>query len=150
LRFDIQPPANEQPGAGLSIYYTYGSYHRWEYDPALGRYLRFQEVENDYGQELVYEPLLDISDEQQVSADNVVVLFTPHETYYRSSSTWIVDIPLKKEGDGFTFRERQAYPIRWSRVGKDQLLRLYFVGSEIYPLKPGDTWLEVLGSSSQL
>jgi hypothetical protein len=148
LRFDIRPPAGGQTGERLSIYYTLVSYHRWEFDPERNRYYRYQEVGNDRGQELVYQPLLDMADQEQVSADNLVVLFASHETFYKSSSTWIVDIPLLGQGAGYAFRDGLVYPIVWSRAGEDRMLMLQFPNGETYSLKPGNTWFEVIGRDS--
>jgi hypothetical protein len=149
LRFDIQPPAGGQSGEHLSIYYTLVAYNRWEYAPQQSRYLRFQEVENDHGQTLLYKPLLDMANEQQIVADNVVVLFTSHDTFYKSNSTWIIDIPLKHKGEGFAYRDGSVYPIVWSRNAEDQMITLYFTNGDLYPLKPGNTWFEVIGATSQ-
>ena len=48
LRFAAETPKSGHPAAELSIRYSAISYHRWEYDAAQGRYLRFQETHDDY------------------------------------------------------------------------------------------------------
>jgi hypothetical protein len=149
LLFDLAIPQGGQKGDKFSIYYTYVSYNRWAYDPELGRYLREQETANDNGQELTYAPLMDALSEGQVSASNVVVLYVPHETFYQSSSTWILDIPLKGHGAGYAFRDGQVYALTWSHKATAKMLNLYLANGEPYPLKPGNVWFEVIGETSQ-
>jgi hypothetical protein len=149
LLFDFAVPPGGQMGENFSIYYTYVSYNRWAYDADLGRYLRNQEIENDNGQELTYAPLMDELSGSQVSASNVVVLYVAHETFYKSSSTWILDISLKGHGTGYGFRDGQIYPLFWSHKATAKMINLYFADGEPYPLKPGNVWFEVIGETSQ-
>jgi hypothetical protein len=150
LLFDIHPPAGGQAADSMSIYYTMVSYHRWEFAPQQGRYLRIQELQDDRGQTLLYAPLVDSLSQQQASANNVVVLYVPHETYYESSSTLILDMPVDKFGQGYALRDGRIYPLIWLNLGADRLWNLYLTNGEPYPLKPGNVWFEIIGESSQI
>ncbi len=150
LRFEIQVPPSGNPGGALSIQYSLVSYNRWEYDPASGRYLRYQESEDQNGGEKGYAPLVDSLTQTQLTANNLVVLFVPHTYYLKSTSTEIIDQPLDGGGQGYAFRDGQLYPITWSQPASNQLLQLTLPNGKTYPLKPGNTWFEVLGAASTL
>lgn len=149
LFFSSQTPLSGQAGENLSIRFTYASYHRWEYDPQRGRYLRFQDFDNNIGEvEMDYLPLMDSMDSEQISSDNVVVMRVHHEIVYKSSSTQIDEMPIIGEGSGYAFRDGQIYPIFWDANGKKRLFSLYLPDGNEYPLKPGNVWFEIIGETS--
>jgi hypothetical protein len=53
-------------------------------------------------------------------------------------------------GYAFAFRDGQFYEVRWNRSTKDSVLALTFPDGKPYPFKPGNTWFEVVGQSSQV
>lgn len=148
LKFELETPKSGNPGEFIYLQYTNVSYHRWEYEPAYGRYKRFQDAQDDSGSGKSYLPLVDSLTGDQIEADNVVVLFIPHEFFRKSSSTEIIDQPMQSQGSGYAFRNGQLYPISWSQEAPDQLLRLELPNGELYPLKPGNIWFEIIGETS--
>jgi hypothetical protein len=128
------------------------SYHFWEYDPAIGRYLRWQESEREPIGSEVYEPLLDSLTSQQVGADNLVFLMVPMKYHFKSSSTEVFDIQFIGKGSGYALREGRIFAIQWNRPSAWSMLSLTFPGGSPYPLKPGTTFFEVLtdGSTHQV
>jgi hypothetical protein len=150
LRFAAETPKSGHSAAELSIRYSEISYHRWEYDAVQGRYLRFQETQDDYGKGAAYAPLRDSLSGSQLSAANIVVLLVPHEYYIRYSNTDIIDQVLEGDGFGYALRDGQLYPLTWEHAAPDQLLKLVLPDGHTYPLKPGNTWFEVLSDLSQL
>ena len=149
LRFTMETPPSGNPGEDISIRYSLVSYHRWEYDHHQGRYLRFQEtgpLTEEGGQ---YAPLLDSLTNSQLSASNVIVLLIPHQFFKKSSSTEIIDQPFMGQGIGYAFRDGQIFPLTWKREAADRLPELMLPNGDLYPLKPGNTWLEMLGESTQ-
>lgn len=149
LRFEQDAPAIKLPGNRASIYYSFVSYNHWDYDPSTGRYRRFQEAEDDQGQES-YKPLEDSLTGEQIQADNVVVLLIPHEYYVHTKTTEMVKMNFMGEGKAFAFRDGNMYPIQWRRDTQELLLSLEYPGGEPYPLKMGNTWFEVIGESSEI
>jgi len=148
LRFEADLPASGNPAARLFIRYSSVSYHRWQYDAASGRYLRFQESRNEVDGKRDFEPLTDHLTQTQLSASNVVVLLVPHQFYLKSTSTEIIDQRLFGQGRGYAFRDGQIYPVFWSHPQATGLLTLSLPDGQPYPLKPGNTWFEVLGETS--
>ena len=123
------------------------SHHIWEYDPGTKRFLRSQDKENsDRGAE-TYEPLFDSLTEEQIRADNIIILLVPTTYFFKSSDTEIYDIYLKGEGTAYALREGRIFKIIWKRI-KKELVSLSFLNGNPYPLKPGNVWFEILGETS--
>ena len=150
LRFELDTPKSGNPGEQIYLRYTSVSYHRWEYDPTDGRYLRYQDAHDDSGKGKSYAPLVDSLTDKQIEADNVIVLFIPHEFFRKSSSTEIIDQPIQGQGSGYAFRDGQLFPLTWAQEASDQLLTLRLPNGGIYPLKPGNVWFEVIGETSTI
>lgn len=148
LRFEATPPPSGNPAVTIFVRYSSVSYHRWEYNAALGRYLRFQESHNEVEGSREFEPLTDSLNQTQLSASNVVVLLVPHQFYLKSTSTEIIDQRLFGHGRGYAFRDGQIYPVYWEHEQADHLLSLSLPNQQPYPLKPGNTWFEVIGETS--
>jgi hypothetical protein len=137
--------------AASQIYVRYSGaiYNRWDYEPETGKYLRFSETQNDIDDSNpVYAQLTDRQTGQPISADNVVVLMVSHQ--YVSISPEIVDIVMSGPDKAFLFREGQVFELTWYRNAIDQLFILTGPDGKPFPLKPGNTWFEVIGSTSEL
>jgi hypothetical protein len=148
LRFTLITPPSGNLGEGITIQYSLVSYHRWEYDRQQGRYFRHQETGALTGDGGQYASLMDSLTNIQVSASNVIVLLTPHQFFKKSASTEIIDQPFMGQGVGYAFRDGQIFPLTWKRDAADRLPELLLPNGSLYPLKPGNTWLEMLGETS--
>ena len=148
--FTFGSPPGLPSGSGTTIATRYSlvSYNKWEYDAVRDVYLRFQETQDGHQGEEVYAPLKDSLTDQQLSADNVVVLLMRHKEFYKSSDTEIYEMDFMGKGPAYAFRNGQAYRIEWERTAKDSLLNLQMENGRPYRLKPGTTWFMVLGESS--
>jgi hypothetical protein len=131
----------------LETHFSLTSYNYWEYDPATLRYYRWQEAERG-DQAQLYEPLFDSLTAQQVYADNLVVLLAPTKYFYKSNSTEVYDFELIGRGKGYALRQGKIFDIYWQRPNQDSLISLVFPNGNYYPLKPGNTFFEVLGDQS--
>lgn len=130
--------------------YSFAIYSRWDYDPTTGRYLRFQDSQNDEnGAGEKYEPFVDRITNQQIAADNVVVLVVPDD-YAQRPPNEIVDIQLNGTGDAYAFRDGQEYKVQWNRPSTDSVLYLTFPGGSRYSLKPGSTWIQIVNKESTI
>lgn len=149
MRFAYRPPEGGAAASGLFFRYSLIIYGKWEYSPELNQYLRYQETSGyaDPGRE-TYAALSDALTDEQLSADNVVVLFVPHQYYKKTDTTEIIQIDLIGSGTAVVFRDGQAFPAVWIRPADGGVLRLYGAGGEDLPLKPGQTWYQVLSLES--
>lgn len=150
MLFSNGAPDDGKTGETLNIRYSLESYHRWEYDAAQGKYVRYQDTKLDDGTGEEYELFIDGETKQPIVADNVIVLVAAHSYFYRTPSTEIVEIGFKGFNKAYAFRDGQYYEISWGRQGNDSVLGLYYADGEPFPLKPGNTWFEVVGQTSEI
>ena len=149
--FKLEPPEGGTASGRVFVHYSGGIYNRWDYDTATGKYARFSETtdnlsgpEND-----TYAPLTDRLTNQPITADNMLVVLAPHEYY--SQRPEIIDMPFGPSGTAYLFRDGQAYKVLWQRPSAESVLYLTLEdGTTPFPFKPGNTWVEVMGSSSKV
>ncbi len=147
MSFSSAVPANGVAGTQLYVRYSGDNYTRWDYDPSSGKYLRFQDDVYDQGQGESYAPLVDRLNNQQISADNVIVVVVPH-TYFTPPPGEIVEIQLSGTGKAYAYRNGQMYEVSWNRPGNNSVLYLTFADGSRYNFKPGKTWVQVISTSS--
>lgn len=150
MKFQFQTPPNGVPGVQIFNRFSISSYNRWDFDQASGRYLRFQDTQEDAGQGEGYAALMDRVTNTQIVADNVVVLLIPHEYAYKSGNSEIVEIKMGDSGIAYAFRDGYAYELKWTRQSPDAIFSLVFPDGTPYSYKPGITFYEVMGTSSSI
>lgn len=164
--FRMQPPMRGTDAEQVYVRYSGAIYNRWDYDPAAGRYLRFVDVENDVNRNNpIYAQLTDRLTEQPVAAENVVTICVPHQYYVKRDDAEVVDIIMDaarltsyvgcdgesypgNSGPAYIARDGQLYQGTWQRARSDTVVALYDLDGMPFPLKPGQTWFEVIGASS--
>jgi hypothetical protein len=136
-------------------YYSYSAYSYWDFDPVSKRYLRYQDTQENLGTRPEdYHALVDRLTNQQVAADNVVVLFIPHfhRAYSPATDTSpaieIVDMEFEGTGLAYGFRDGFSYELAWSHEEGGPLYLMYPDGSP-YEFKPGTTWFQVHNEDSR-
>jgi hypothetical protein len=132
------------------VRYSSAIYNRWDYAPESGKYFRYSDVENDFenGKNEIYQQLTDRLTGEPISADNVVVMVIPHKYILRTPE--IVDIIVSGPGKAYLFRDGEFFELRWYRNAKDQLFTLVDKEGQTFPLKPGNTWFEVVSTSTKM
>jgi len=147
MAFNPVLPAGGQPANQVFARFSGAVYNRWDYDSQSGKYLRFADTQNDVDNTLeVYAPLMDNLSGEQVSVDNVVVILT---RYYQLNGAEVYDIPLQGNGPAYIARDGQLFSARWERVDQEMPLRFTFENGDPFPLKPGSTWIELMGESTR-
>ncbi len=152
MKFQSQTPTNGVPGVQIYNRFSISSYNRWDFDQASGRYLRFQDTQEDAnaGQGEGYAPLMDRVINTQIAADNVVVMLIPHEYAYKSGNSEIIEIKMGDSGVAYAFRDGYAYELKWIRQSPNAIFSLTFADGTPYSYKPGITYYEIMGTSSSL
>ncbi|MFH1633802.1 MAG: DUF3048 domain-containing protein [Chloroflexota bacterium] len=148
LFFNTPIPPDGQPGDSLVVRYSFGDYNKWVYDPTTGRYNRYHDMAPDEGGGEVFEQLTDRLNEQPIAADNVVVLLVRHEYY--SYTPEMIEIQFNGFGKAYIFRDGQAYLINWARLADQDIIFLTYDDGSRFPLKPGNTWFQVVGISTEI
>jgi hypothetical protein len=112
----------------------------YQYDPDLGAYRRWIEGEPD----------VDAETEEQLSVTNVVVVYANHvdtdiyEDFPRTNHP-SVQIQLWGTGPMVLFRDGQAFEGLWARPARDDMLVFRDPTGQVpMPLKPGNTWIELV------
>lgn len=156
MSFGTDVPPNGQAAARIFMYYSYSAYSYWDYDSQSGRYMRYQDTQEDLGiRGEDYAPLVDRLTGQQIAADNVVVLYIPHFHFFYKPATEtepiieIVDMDFSGHALAYAFRDGQAYELEWVRE-EGQVLYLVDANGDRFPLKPGTTWFQVINEDSKL
>jgi hypothetical protein len=150
MTFDPQPPQDGELGEKLFVRISSDNYNRWDYDPDTGQYLMFKDnLFLGQGQDEEFAPLTDRLNDEQIAADNVVILLVHHE-YFQRPPADIVEITLFGSGDAYAFRDGKMYKVTWNRPAPDSMLYLTFEDGENYPFKPGQTWYQVIGRNSNI
>ena len=114
--------------------------------PGTGLYLRsIEEVDIDGNVSIV--PLIDRLTDIQLSAANVIILFA--ETIELKPTLHDFTLVGNRSGrPGMVFRDGQMYEITWRSQGEFLPLQFLTTDGEVLPLKPGNTWIHIVGISS--
>jgi hypothetical protein len=152
MTFHSTTPTGGAPADQINVRFSIGAYTRWDYDPTSGRYLRFQDNQEAAGIENeALVPMVDKNNNEQLTADNVVVLLVPHKYAFNSrpGNNEIVDIVLEGSGSAYAFRDGMMYEVQWHRPATDAVINLTLPDGSAYAFKPGNTWFEIVGQSSK-
>ena len=145
--FLLQTPETGKSGKQVTTRYSGDSYNRWDYDSAAGKYYRSQDNVYDLGNGEEFAPLIDRVNNEQVSAENVIILMMTH-SYYRKPPSEIVDIQFQGTGKAYAFRDGNVYDLQWNIPTVGSMITLTFPDGSSYPYKPGKTWFQVVGQYS--
>ncbi len=148
LAFNYDAPAQGAEADRVYVRYSAAIYNRWDYDPETGKYYRYSDTQNDLeqGRNEAYEQLTDRLTGDPISADNVVVLYVSHRYFSRRPE--IIDIVMSGPDKAYLFRDGQMFEVKWYRNALDKLFILVGPDDKPFPLKPGNTWFEMVGTSS--
>ena len=149
MTFDGQVPGGGTPVSQVFVRYSRDNYVRWDYNPASSQYLRFQDNSEDTGQGEEYAPLIDRLNNEQITADNVVVIVARHE-FYQQPPNEIIEIYLSGSGTAYAFRDGKVYEVRWNRPTTNSVLFLTNPDGTPFPYRPGTTWYQVVGESTAI
>lgn len=158
-RFTVEPPPGGVAVDRVFTYYSRCDYNYWQYDPESSVYLRYQETSpstdwrriNDcQDNPRTYLALTDSVTGDRVAADNIVVIYVSH-TFANANEQddEIYHIDLIDSGRAYVFRDGLAFPARWTRTDLDQPLVLTTTAGEVFGLRQGRTFFQVLGETSK-
>ena len=144
--FNLDLPVDGQPASSILVRFSQGSYHKWEYKPLSGEYYRYEDtIEAARGEEQFIQSI-DRLNNQPLTADNLILLLADHQYY--SVSPEIVEINFSEKGQAYIFRDKHAYSVNWNRSAKDNLIAFSYKDGTEFPLKPGQTWFVVVGTTT--
>jgi len=153
MTFAAEPPQGAQTGTDLFVRFSGGMYSHWQYDPSNGGYLRFSDAENDFDRNNpVYAQQYDRQTEEPILAENVVILLAPYAELSEETDTsaGVYDVDLLGKGEAFLARDGVIQSVFWQREEAGDVLTLVDGDGNPVPFKPGRTWFELMGKSSQV
>ena len=100
----------------------------------------------------VYAQLYDRQTEEPILAENVVIILAPYAelSAETESSAGVYDVDLLGRGEAFLARDGVVQAVFWRREGAGDVLTLVDKDGHAVPFKPGQTWFELMGKSSQV
>lgn len=141
---------NGYPATEVTVHFSTAVYNRWTYDSDTGKYIRSVDQSNaGTVEEENYAVLVDKTTGEAITADNVVILFVPYSYYVKNATEEVMDVNVVGMGDALIARDGQLFPVYWKRDTSGSTLTLVDGDGNAFPFKPGNTWFEVVGSSSQ-
>ena len=146
MYFDPIPPQGGQDDHSLWLFYSNFNQIFWRYNEADGFYHRFQ----DNADGSTFIEATDRLNGEALKYSNVIVLFVKHEVLNK----YVIDLDLlyKKREDALLFRDGEIHKIYWTTrseeyeqtTGKLRPIRFIDYDGNPFPLKPGQTWIEVV------
>jgi hypothetical protein len=148
LVFDHQMPANGKTGNMVWIPFSYLNQVIWRFDPSSGSYLRFQ----DNADAKTFIQVTDRINDQPLTYENVIILFADHKA--KQKTLIEIDFMYINRMPALLFRDGQMYEIFWTTAndeyekttGRLRPIRFIDRDGNPFPLKPGQTWVELIPS----
>lgn len=146
LEFADATPENGQDARKVWIPFSFLNQVMWEYDAASGAYLRYQD--NADGKTFIQST--DRLNGDPLTYENVVVLMAGH---HAPAETLInIDLMYIDRMPALLFRDGKMYEIFWTtangdyekQTGKVRPIRFIDANGDPFPLKPGQTWVEIV------
>ena len=140
MSFSDSAPENGEPINDFEINYLPGTCTaEWTYDATAGRWLRTTAGRTH----------TDALTGEQLSAANVVVVYANHVETDILEDTWggghmSIQVQLWGTGPVLVFRDGKMYNGYWERTERNHMLTFWVAADEPLPLKPGNTWLQMV------
>jgi hypothetical protein len=151
LLFNFQVAGTSQLANSVTVRFSSVIYNRWDYNSATGLYTRsVDSVTAQQAADEKYTVLTDRNNGQPITAANVVILYAPYQIYVRNATTEVYQIPLSGSGPAYLVRDGQVYQLTWHRNSSTDLVTLQDANGNLFPLKPGNIWYEVIHTASDL
>lgn len=146
MLFDTKLPSGGRKAEKATLFYNYLDKGDWVYDATSGKYLRWIENANNYDQMI---PLVDRLNNEQLAFSNVIMAYATYTEY----SSVLHDIAVWDNTSGMKaviFRDGQAFEVTWKASSQEKPIQFFDAQGNLFPLKPGNTWINLIGSSSNL
>ncbi|MCD6356440.1 MAG: DUF3048 C-terminal domain-containing protein [Anaerolineaceae bacterium] len=150
MQFSEEIPREGKEARSLWLFYAYKNQVFWRYNTDDHTYHRWQ----DNADGCTFIEQTDRLNGEPLTYENVIVLFADHEV----ENKYIIDVDLLyvKRGKALLFRDGFMYDIYWTTkseeyektTGKLRPIRFIDAEGNPFPLKPGQTWIELIPTHS--
>ena len=147
MYFEDAVPNGEDIGSILRVEYANFSIMEWRYDSESGTYNLWQEAETADG--LVLAPTTDRNTGQRLAYENLVVMFADYIEYAPSLHDIEVDT-VQAPQQAWFFRDGEWIEGTWRVPEPNRPIIFETEPGQSMPFKPGQTWIVIVGNSSQI
>jgi hypothetical protein len=145
MLFQMQTPPGGEKSDSVFVRFSAAIYNRWDYNPGSHSYTRFSDVENSYGpDDEIYEKLIDRANDEAITKENIAIIFVRHTDIDARPAVEVLDVSLLGTGKAYIARDGKVYEVSWSRPTEESVLTFLNPDGSVFPLRPGQTWVEVL------
>jgi hypothetical protein len=140
MAFSDAVPGGGEPISYFEVNYLPGSCTaEWAYDAARGV----------WGRSIAGRTHTDALTGDQITAANVIVVYANHLYTDILEDTWggghmSIEIQVWGQGPVLIFRDGQMFAGIWKREQRDAMLTFYYGDETPLPLKPGNSWLQLV------
>ena len=146
MEFDPQQVSGGKTANNIWMMWSMADQVFWRYDPTSGAYLRWQ----DNADGKTYTQATDRLNGKPLAFDNVVFLFANHREC--TDAAFQVDLMYISKMKAEIFRDGKMYDAFWTtasgqyevQTGKLRPIRFIDANGNPFPLKPGQTWVEIV------
>jgi hypothetical protein len=145
MLFTMSAPPDGEESDSVFVRFSSAVYNRWDYNENTQSYNRFSDTQNSSGpDDEEYEKLVDRDNEKDIEAANVAVIFVRHVDVDDRPTVEVLDVSLLGTGTAYIARDGNVYEVTWSRPNEESILTFLNEDGSVFPLKPGQTWVEVM------
>ena len=146
MLFQPEPPPVDGSGSLLRVEYANFSIMQWHYDPQSHTYHLWEEAELAQGLDLA--PMIDRNNDQPIAFENLIVMYAEYIEYKPS----LHEILIQDVADyqpALLFRDGGVTFGTWRVPEPDRPIVFELPEGGALPLKPGKTWIVIVGTGSQ-
>jgi hypothetical protein len=146
MTFNETPPSGGKSGSQLMVLFNYYNRGEWRYDSASNKYLRwYEEMLDEASFQMV--PSLERITGQQLAFDNVIILFVQYVELAPSKHE--IEVLQNLGGQrALFFRNGQLFEGTWKVGNQDKPIQFFNAQGNPFPLKPGNSWVFLMGLNS--
>lgn len=145
MLFQMQAPVGGEESDSVFVRFSAAIYNRWDYNLKTKTYSRFSDVENSAGPgDEVYEQLIDRANDEPIEVENIAIVFVRHTDIDARPTVEVLDVSMLGTGKAYIARDGKVYEVTWSRPTEESVLTFLNPDGSVFPLRPGQTWVEVL------
>jgi len=151
MKFSQTPPEGGQSANWLWVFYSARNQVQWQYDPAMGAYIRYDIKTDGSGKFMMSTDRLT---GEPVTKENVIVIFAEHD--YRAPTLIDIELLNKPPMKALLFRDGEVHEIFWTTgfgeyektIGLAKPMRFVDAEGNAVALKHGQTWVSVVSLAS--
>ena len=146
MYFQSEPPEGDASGLSLRVEYANFSIMEWRYDPEMGNYHLWEEA--DRGGVLDMALMTDRNNDKAVAFENVIVMYAEYIEYAPSLHDIVIQ-GAQGYQPALLFRDGKVNYASWRAPEPERPIVFETPDGQPLPLKPGRTWIVILGLSSR-